>query len=134
MDTALNEDKETISRELKELEEINPAEYESISAAWKDVQNYATSLHPLPSDINTARTQLLSSITMAQLSVGNLQTLFTQLSQKAKGIVQRVVSWFMNNVVSVIATISSLNVQSWGFSVQGGFPLGVNLSLNVTFS
>ena len=81
-----------------------------------------------------ARKALVSSLQAHSLTINSLESVFSSISAKAKGLVQKVLDWIVQNIVEVLSNFSGqLNLKEWSVEVTGGLPLGVTFSVTVTF-
>jgi hypothetical protein len=81
-----------------------------------------------------ARKNLVSALQTHSLTIASLESVFSKLSTSAKGLVQKVLDWIVQNLVQVLTNFSQyLGVDSWSVEATGGFPSGVSLSITITF-
>ncbi|MGI0081672.1 MAG: hypothetical protein ACRECH_18885 [Nitrososphaerales archaeon] len=81
-----------------------------------------------------ARKALVSSLQIHALTLNSLENIFSSISAKAKGLVQKVLDWIVQNIVEALSNFSSqLNLNTWAVEVTGGLPLGVSFSVTLTF-
>ncbi len=117
---------------------------ETLKSNIEDAQNLANSMQnqfgtlaPENVDPNSrliARKNLVTSLQVHTLTISSLQSVFSNLSSTAKGLVQSVLDWIIQNVVQVLSSFSQhLSVDTWSVEATGGLPLGVSFSITITF-
>ncbi|MGI0080845.1 MAG: hypothetical protein ACRECH_14630 [Nitrososphaerales archaeon] len=86
-----------------------------------------------------ARKALVSSLQIHALTLNSLENIFSSISAKAKGLVQKVLGWIVlgwivQNIVEGLSNFSAqLNLYTWAVEVTSGLPLVVSFSVTLTF-
>lgn len=81
-----------------------------------------------------AQGKVVTTCMMAALTIGGLQQQFQTISAAAGGIISRLLNWFLNSLLGLLRKYwQHIAVDSWSVGVSGGFPLGINATITVTF-
>jgi hypothetical protein len=87
-----------------------------------------------PPSQQPARQRVIDSVSSTVLSVGRMQSTFSLLTDAGQDLVQKAISLILNRLMAVLDDFKKhVQYQNWAVSFTAGFPLSLQVGVQVTF-